>query len=85
MHPAEASHGDFGMLGKEDVLIAISNSGETTELISLLPAVKRLKIPIVAITNKPESSLTRFASHDKRCIDRNVIKRLGLDRNFGTK
>jgi len=63
MHPAEASHGDFGMLGKEDVLIAISNSGETTELISLLPAVKRLKIPIVAITNKPESSLTRFASH----------------------
>lgn len=61
MHPGEANHGDFGMLSKEDVLIAISNSGETAELIGLLPAVKRLNIPIIAITNKAHSSLTKFA------------------------
>jgi arabinose-5-phosphate isomerase len=63
MHPGEANHGDFGMLSKDDVLIAISNSGETAELIGLLPAVKRLNIPIIAITNKAGSSLTRFAQH----------------------
>ncbi|WP_371194916.1 KpsF/GutQ family sugar-phosphate isomerase [Glaciecola sp. SC05] len=62
MHPGEANHGDFGMLSKDDVLIAISNSGETAELIGLLPAVKRLNIPIVAITNKANSSLTKFAT-----------------------
>jgi arabinose-5-phosphate isomerase len=61
MHPGEANHGDFGMLSKDDVLIAISNSGETAELIGLLPAVKRLNIPIIAITNKADSSLTKFA------------------------
>jgi arabinose-5-phosphate isomerase len=62
MHPGEANHGDFGMMSKDDVLIAISNSGETAELIGLLPAVKRLKIPIIAITNNQNSSLTRFAT-----------------------
>lgn len=62
MHPAEANHGDFGMLSKDDVLIAISNSGETAELIGLLPAVKRLNIPIIAITNNALSSLPKFAS-----------------------
>ncbi|MFC4702022.1 KpsF/GutQ family sugar-phosphate isomerase [Glaciecola siphonariae] len=62
MHPGEANHGDFGMLSKDDILIAISNSGETGELIGLLPAVKRLNIPIIAITNKPNSSLSKFAT-----------------------
>lgn len=63
MHPGEANHGDFGMLSKDDVLIAISNSGETAELIGLLPAVKRINVPIIAITNKANSSLTKFAIH----------------------
>ena len=61
MHPAEANHGDFGMLGAGDVLIGISNSGETGELVGLLPSIKRIGVPIIAITNKPQSSLARAA------------------------
>lgn len=62
MHPGEANHGDLGMLGEGDVLVGISNSGETSELVGLLPVVKRLKVPIIAITNKPESSLAKLAN-----------------------
>ena len=62
MHPGEANHGDLGMLSEGDVLIGISNSGETTELIGLLPVVKRLNVPIIAITNKPNSSLANLAN-----------------------
>lgn len=61
MHPAEANHGDFGMLSSNDVVIAISNSGETAELIGLLPAIKRIGVPVIAITNNAQSSLQRFA------------------------
>jgi arabinose-5-phosphate isomerase len=61
MHPGEANHGDLGMLSEGDVLIGISNSGETSELIGLLPVVKRLNVPIIAITNKPNSSLANLA------------------------
>lgn len=61
MHPAEANHGDFGMLGAGDVLIGISNSGETGELVGLLPSIKRIGVPIIAITNKPQSSLAKAA------------------------
>jgi len=61
MHPGEANHGDFGMLSSNDVVIAISNSGETSELIGLLPSIKRIQVPIIAITNKQESSLAKFA------------------------
>lgn len=61
MHPGEANHGDFGMLSPNDVVIAISNSGETSEIISLLPSIKRIQVPIIAITNKPNSSLAKFA------------------------
>ncbi len=61
MHPAEANHGDFGMLGKDDVLMGISNSGETAELVGLLPSIKRIGVPIIAITNKPQSSLAKAA------------------------
>lgn len=62
MHPGEANHGDFGMLSSNDVVIAISNSGETTELVSLLPSIKRIQVPIIAITNKQSSSLAKFAN-----------------------
>lgn len=61
MHPGEANHGDLGMLGKNDVLIAISNSGETGELLNLLPVVKRLNVPVIAITNRPDSALGKYA------------------------
>jgi len=62
MHPGEANHGDFGMLSTNDVLIGISNSGETAELVGLLPSIKRIGVPIVAITNNPDSSLAKAAS-----------------------
>lgn len=61
MHPGEANHGDFGMLSANDVVIAISNSGETHELVGLLPSIKRIHVPIIAITNKADSSLAKYA------------------------
>lgn len=59
VHPAEASHGDLGMIEKRDAVIALSNSGETAELDSLLSYVKRYKIPLIAITSKPNSTLAK--------------------------
>jgi arabinose-5-phosphate isomerase len=61
MHPGEANHGDLGMLSKGDVLLAISNSGETSEIVNLLPVVKRLGISVVAMTNSVDSSLGQHA------------------------
>ncbi len=61
MHPGEANHGDLGMLSKDDVLLAISNSGETAELLALLPVVKRLGIPTVAMTNNDKSTLAQHS------------------------
>lgn len=61
MHPAEAIHGDLGMMMKDDVILAVSNSGETEEIVRLLPSIKRLGPKIVAITGKPESTLARTA------------------------
>ena len=57
VHPSEASHGDLGMLSKDDVVIAISNSGETKELSDILLYCKRFNIPLIAITKNPKSSL----------------------------
>ena len=61
LHPAEASHGDMGMITREDVLIALSNSGETPEVLTLLPPLARLGIPLIAMTGQPQSSLARSA------------------------
>ena len=61
MHPAEANHGDLGMLTEQDILLAISNSGETAELLALIPVVKRLGVPIIAMTSDPQSTLGRYA------------------------
>ncbi len=61
MHPGEANHGDLGMLSESDVLLAISNSGETGELVNLLPVVKRLDVPVIAMTNSAQSSLGQHA------------------------
>jgi arabinose-5-phosphate isomerase len=57
VHPAEASHGDLGMVTPGDVVLAISNSGESDELAAILPVLKRLGVPLVAMTGKPESTL----------------------------
>ena len=61
VHPGEASHGDLGMITGDDVVLALSNSGETVELITLLPLIKRLGVPLVTLTGKPESTLARAA------------------------
>jgi arabinose-5-phosphate isomerase len=62
MHAAEASHGDIGMITREDVLLAISNSGETAEVLALIPHVSRLGVPLIAISGNPKSNLARAAS-----------------------
>jgi arabinose-5-phosphate isomerase len=61
MHPAEASHGDLGMVTSHDALIAISNSGETEELVGLIPFVKRFSIRLIAMTGNPLSTISRAA------------------------
>ncbi|MFD0873044.1 KpsF/GutQ family sugar-phosphate isomerase [Massilia pinisoli] len=61
LHPGEAAHGDLGMVTSQDVLIAISYSGESSELAIVIPAVKRMGVPVIAITGKPESSLALAA------------------------
>jgi arabinose-5-phosphate isomerase len=62
MHAAEASHGDIGMITRDDVLLALSNSGETAEVLTLLPHCSRLGVPIIAVTGKAQSSLARAAT-----------------------
>jgi arabinose-5-phosphate isomerase len=61
VHPAEASHGDLGMIQKTDLVLAISNSGESAELTAILPVLKRLGVPLVAMTGQDDSSLARYA------------------------
>ena len=59
MHPAEASHGDLGMVSSEDVVIAISNSGETDELLGLIPFLKRFNVQLIAMTGETNSTLSK--------------------------
>lgn len=59
VHPAEGIHGDLGMLSRRDTLIVISNNGETEEILKLLPFMKRLNIPVIAMTGKVESTLAK--------------------------
>jgi arabinose-5-phosphate isomerase len=61
LHPAEGVHGDLGMVAREDVVLALSNSGETDEVLAVLPALKRLGIPLVLLTGAPGSTLARQA------------------------
>jgi len=61
VHPAEASHGDLGMVTEGDVVMAISNSGESDELNVILPVLKRLRVPLIALTGKPSSTLGQHA------------------------
>ena len=59
LHPAESTHGDSGILTREDVVIAISNSGETMELMNLLPLIKRFSVPLISVTGKMDSTLAK--------------------------
>ncbi|WP_417250158.1 KpsF/GutQ family sugar-phosphate isomerase [Celeribacter sp.] len=59
VHPAEASHGDLGMIGRDDVVLVLSNSGETPELADLVAFTRRFKIPMIGVASNPESSLIR--------------------------
>jgi len=61
VHPAEASHGDLGMITRDDVVLALSNSGETEEIRTLLPLIKRLRVPLIAMTGNPASTLATAA------------------------
>lgn len=61
LHPAEGLHGDLGVLSKQDVVLGISNSGESEELVKLLPIIKRMGLPLVAMTGRRESSLAKAA------------------------
>jgi arabinose-5-phosphate isomerase len=61
VHPGEASHGDLGMITQKDVVLALSNSGETDELLTILPLIKRQGIPLIAMTGNDGSSLARLA------------------------
>jgi arabinose-5-phosphate isomerase len=62
VHPGEASHGDLGMITRQDTVLALSHSGNTQELVTLLPLIKRLDIPLIAITGNKESNLAKFAT-----------------------
>ena len=61
VHPGEASHGDLGMITNKDLVIAISSSGRTSEVITLLPLIKRLNIPLISMSGDPQSSLAQAA------------------------
>lgn len=61
VHPGEASHGDLGMITPSDVVLALSNSGETDELITILPIIKRLGVPLISLTGNAASTLAKSA------------------------
>jgi arabinose-5-phosphate isomerase len=61
LHPAEAIHGDLGRIGSEDLVLAFSNSGETSEIVTLLPSIKSIGVPLIAITAKRESTLSQHS------------------------
>lgn len=62
VHPSEAAHGDLGMITRNDVVLALSNSGESDEVLALLPSLKRLGIPMIAMTGNAESTLSKQAT-----------------------
>jgi len=78
VHPGEASHGDLGMITKKDIVLAISNSGNTPEIVTLLPVLQRLQVPLIALTGNPNSPLATAASiHLNISVDKEACP-LGL-------
>ncbi|HQX49610.1 MAG TPA: KpsF/GutQ family sugar-phosphate isomerase [Planctomycetaceae bacterium] len=74
MHPTEARHGDLGCIGPEDVVLVLSNSGESEELITLIPSLKMLRVPVIAVTRDSDNSLARLAD---------VVVRVGKHQEAG--
>ncbi len=68
VHPGEASHGDLGMISDNDVILTISNSGEASEILALMPVIQRRAIPVIAMTSRPESTMAHL-SQIHLCID----------------
>lgn len=62
VHPGEASHGDLGMITSQDVVLALSNSGETSEVLTILPIIKRLGVPLIVMTGSSHSTLAKLAT-----------------------
>ena len=62
VHPGEASHGDLGMITRQDVVLALSNSGNTEEILTIMPIIKRLGVPLIAMTGNPDSTLGQLAT-----------------------
>ncbi len=71
LHPSEASHGDIGVITKKDVVIALSNSGNTEEIVAILPIIKLLGVPLISITGNPNSTLAKMANIN---LDASVTK-----------
>jgi arabinose-5-phosphate isomerase len=63
VHPGEASHGDLGMITARDVVLALSNSGETDEILTILPLIKRLNVPLISMTGNPQSRLAKESDY----------------------
>jgi arabinose-5-phosphate isomerase len=61
LHPAEGIHGDLGMITKHDIVLMLSNSGETREILNIIPAIRRINVPIIAICGQPDSTLAKHA------------------------
>ena len=61
VHPGEASHGDLGVLSENDIVLAISNSGESSEILTLMPVIKRMGLPMISVTGKPDSNMAKLA------------------------
>ena len=78
VHPAEAAHGDLGMIVDGDVVVALSNSGESDEVTSILPALKRKNVQLVCITGRPHSTTARYADIHITCTVSHEACPLGL-------
>ncbi|WP_031433946.1 KpsF/GutQ family sugar-phosphate isomerase [Methylomarinum vadi] len=78
VHPGEAGHGDLGMITAQDVVLALSNSGETEEITTILPIIKRLGVPLIAMTGNPGSTLANLASAHVNVAVRQEACPLGL-------
>jgi len=85
-HPADGVHGDLGMLVRGDVAVVLSHSGETEEILALVPAIKRLAVPLVALTGRPASRLAQHACslRQNRCRSgRASLEPSGSSRRYG--
>ncbi len=80
LHPAEGIHGDLGMLMKGDVVIAVSNSGETEEITRILPVIKRMGLPLIAMSRQAEE----HPGPGRRCLSRYLGRRGGLPSGAGS-